>query len=369
MARTLFFGFIIVAVVCSAGYGAQIIQPERGFVSTKPARNWEHALISGNGKIGALVMSQPLDETIIFNHERLFMPAYPSQPLVDMAPHLDTIRGMIDEEEYRGAAQFVWGLASKQGYPELRWTDPLVPAFDLKIKMPPAGKTRDYARLVDFQTGVASVQWKDDRGVFLRRLFVSRADNVAVLSLRGERGGAVDCRIALGTTPGYNEVEVEDGEEGPFGPGVENITIAANGPVLTYRCLFAKRRPDSIAGYEGAAHVRASGGSVETLEDTITVKGADEVLVLVSLDVINDAEESILGDLRNRLAALNADFDELLGRHAKIHGEIFGRTRLDLGGGDDHKLSSEELLKKSRLGKMNHALLEKEFDAARYAVL
>jgi hypothetical protein len=73
--------------------------------------------------------------------------------------------------------------------------------------------------------------------------------------------------------------------------------------------------------------------------------------------------------MRKRLLGLDADFDELLGRHAAIHGKIFGRTRLDLGGGDDHKLSSEELLKKSRLGKLNRALLEKEFDAARYAIL
>ena len=48
--------------------------PDRGFVSTKAAETWEEALISGNGKIGALVMSQPVDETIIFSHERLFMP-------------------------------------------------------------------------------------------------------------------------------------------------------------------------------------------------------------------------------------------------------------------------------------------------------
>ncbi|MHC4500943.1 MAG: glycoside hydrolase N-terminal domain-containing protein [Planctomycetota bacterium] len=260
MTRTVIFGFVIGSVVCSAGFGMEVAQPERGFVSTRPARNWEHALISGNGKIGALVMSRPLDETIIFSHERLFMPAYPSQPIVNMAPEVDTVREMIDEEEYGEAARFVWGLARKQGYPELRWTDPLIPAFDLKITMPAAGKTRDYARSVDFQTGVASVQWKDERGAFVRRLFVSRADNAAVLSLRGERGGVVNCRIALATRPGGDEVEVEAGEEGPFGPGVENITLAAEGPVLTYRCLFAKRRPDSIAGHEGTGYVRPRGG-------------------------------------------------------------------------------------------------------------
>jgi len=310
-----------------------------------------------------------LDETIIFSHERLFMPAYPSKPLVDMAPHLDTVREMIDEGKYGEAARFVWGLARKQGYPELRWTDPLVPAFDLKITMPPAGKTRDYARSVDFETGVASVQWKDERGAFVRRLFVSRADNVAVLSLHGERGGAVNCRIALATRPGGDEAEVEAGEEGPFGPGVENITIAAHGPVLTYRCLFAKRRPDSIAGHEGAAYVKTRGGSLETLKDAIVVNGADEVLILLSLDVLSDADRSILSDMREHITSLSSDFDELLCRHAAIHGELFNRTRLDLGGGQDHKLSSEALLKKSRLGNLNLALLEKEFDAARYAIL
>jgi alpha-L-fucosidase 2 len=367
MTKTTIVGFVIGAVICSAGCGAEIVGPERGFISTRPARNWEQALISGNGTIGALVMSRPLDETIIFSHERLFMPAYPSQPLVDMAPHLDTVREMIDEGEYKEAARFIFGLGRKQGYRGLRWTDPLIPAFDLKLTMPPAGQTRDYARSVDFQTGVASVQWKDERGAFERRLFVSRADNVAVLSLRGEQEGAVNCRIALATRPGSEEVEEEEEDES-FGRGLK-VSMAADGPVLTYRNIFSKRRSDSIAGYEGAAYVKTRGGSLETLEDAVVVKGADEVLVLVSLDVIYDAEKSILGDLRNRLVVLCTDFDELLGRHAKIHGEIFNRTRLDLGGGKDHRLSSEALLKKSRLGNLNNALLEKEFDAARYAIL
>ncbi|MHC4541125.1 MAG: glycoside hydrolase N-terminal domain-containing protein, partial [Planctomycetota bacterium] len=367
MKKSCLLGFILLSLIYPAVFAAGLRAPERGFVSIRAAENWEEALISGNGKIGALVMSRPLNETTIFSHERLFMPKYPSQPVVNMAPYLDTVRRMIDQGRYGEAAEFVFNLARKQGYRGLRWTDPLIPAFNLKITMSPAGKTRDYARSVDFQTGVTSVRWKDERGMFLRRLFVSRADNVAVLSLRGERNGAVDCRIALATTPKGAEEEEEE-EEPSFGQGVD-VAIAAQGPVLTYRSRFTKRRPDSIAGHEGTAHVTARGGSLETLEDSIVVKGADEVLILLCLDVINDPEMSLLGDLRNRLAALNTDFDELLGRHAAIHGRIFNRTRLDLGGGEDRGLSSEVLLEKSSLGNLNLALLEKEFDAARYAIL
>jgi hypothetical protein len=47
---------------------------------------------------------------------------------------------------------------------------------------------------------------------------------------------------------------------------------------------------------------------------------------------------------------------------------MFNRVSLDLGGGDDRNLSSEQLIEKSELIPMK-ALIEKEFDAARYNIL
>jgi hypothetical protein len=45
--------------------------PKRGFTSTtlidNPAREWQQALISGNGRMGAMVIGHPLDETIILS--------------------------------------------------------------------------------------------------------------------------------------------------------------------------------------------------------------------------------------------------------------------------------------------------------------
>lgn len=37
--------------------------PERGFISSEPAETWEQGLISGNGSIGANVLSRPLSLT------------------------------------------------------------------------------------------------------------------------------------------------------------------------------------------------------------------------------------------------------------------------------------------------------------------
>ena len=60
--------------------------------------------------------------------------------------------------------------------------DFFVPAFDLTIRSPNQGEVRDYSRSVDFQTGETAVRWSDDRGDFERRMFVSRADGMAVLA-------------------------------------------------------------------------------------------------------------------------------------------------------------------------------------------
>jgi hypothetical protein len=45
--------------------------PKRGFTSTTllddPGREWQQALISGNGRMGAMVIGHPLDKTIILS--------------------------------------------------------------------------------------------------------------------------------------------------------------------------------------------------------------------------------------------------------------------------------------------------------------
>lgn len=341
--------------------------PERGFVSSMPADTWEHALISGNGKYGALVMSKPLDETIILNHARLFLPLNTPLPPVDTASHLKEIRQMMAEGQYQRAADFVVELSKKEGYGGKRWTDPLVPAFDLKIGTQAKGDVKRYARSVDFATGVATVCWEDERGQFLRKLFVSRPDDVVVLSITGPGKGAVDCDLQLAQRP-------EKGQggwwsEAIFKKGIKDISISADADWLTYRSSFKLTWEGSLQGYEGAARVVTKGGSRRVEGNRIVVKGADEVLVFLRIELLRDFNASKIPGLKKGLSSVKADFDALLRRHANVHGGIFSRARLDLGGGADHGLTSEELIAKSSVGNLSKALLEKEFDACRYAVI
>jgi alpha-L-fucosidase 2 len=169
---------------------ASLNSPERGFVSSQPATDWEHALVSGNGKFGALVFGQPIDEKIILNHARLFMPLHEPLPPVHTGAHLKEIRQMLASGQYQKASDFVIDLSQKENYGPKRWTDPFIPAFDIRIKMAADGEVKNYSRTVDFSTGVAAVNWSDKRGSYQRRLFVSRADDAVVLSITGDKKGS-----------------------------------------------------------------------------------------------------------------------------------------------------------------------------------
>ena len=51
-------GWLVLSVAVAAAQTTR--PPERGFVSSQPAKGWEQALISGNGRMGALVYGQTL---------------------------------------------------------------------------------------------------------------------------------------------------------------------------------------------------------------------------------------------------------------------------------------------------------------------
>ena len=377
--------FSIVLAVDSSALSKQLPIPERGFISSEPAETWEEGLISGNGTIGANVFSRPLNETIVFTHERMFLPQGPPTMPPDQAARLFEIRNLIDRGLYRQATELAFQFSGQDGF---MYPDPFVPAFDMNIEMEAEGDVREYMRSVDFETGEATVHWADDRGVFERRLFVSRADGIAVLLITGPGTGSVNCRMKLGPRKPIDKLEegafpwveksvVERSAE-VFKEYVKDIEATADESGLRFSSNFTKAYPGSIQSLNGMAYVVAKNGKKSAEGDTLTVSDADSVLVFIditpiykSYDVKPEKRPSLacFEATRKILAELGGDYKKLLSDHAAIHGEMFKRMRLDIGGGQDHQLTSEELLVKTTNENLSKALVEKTFDAGRYNII
>lgn len=348
---------ILFSISITMVLGTELQVPERGFISSRPGETWEQGLICGNGTIGASVLSHPLDETIVFSHERLFLPEQDPLMPPNTAPRLFEIRRLIQRGLYRQASQLTFDVSEQEGF---RYPDPFVPAFDLRIRMNAEMQIKDYMRSTNFQTGETTVHWADNRGVFERKLFVSRADGIAVLSITGPGKGSVNCRL---------ELVPRDPDHARFRRNIRDLEISADESSLTYRNNFANAYPSSIHALEGVARVIVRNGSATPDRRNLVITGANEVLIFIHIALLYDSNESRIDQTKKILEELPADYENLLKRHAKIHGALFNRMRLDLGGGADHRLTAEELLAKTSGSHLSKALIEKEFDAGRYNII
>jgi len=342
--------------------------PRRGFVSTTFAETWEQGLIGGNGTIGVNVLSRPLDETIIFTHARMYLPSGAPTPPPDTASRLGEMRQLIDRGLYRDA--YLKGLEIS-GRSDFRYPDAFVPAFDMRIETSAEGKVRDFLRSVDFQTGVATVHWTDDRGAFERRIFVSRADNVAVLKITGPGKGTIGCTMKLTATrpsPKLREGLVNGSNE-IFASHVSDVRATADANHLTFTSRFTRAYPGSVQSLDGVARIVAPGAAIGAEGDTTIIRNADRVVALVSLEPVHEVANSRLDAIERALDKIDPDYDRLLERHAALHGGMFNRMRLDIGGGADRQLPTERLLEMSNDEHLSHALIEKVFDAGRYNII
>jgi hypothetical protein len=345
--------------------------PTRGFVSIQPAKNWEEGLITANGTLAINALSRPLNERIIFNHERLFMPMGKPHVPPDQSKHLPEIRKLIEEGKYKEAEELQFKHTGQKGF---MYPDFYVPAFDLTIDSEAQGEVRDYARSVDFQTGEATVRWSDDRGAFERRMFVSRKDGVAVIRLTGPKSGSINVKLRLEAREPSdefnNDSDVAKKSDAMFKEHFGDLKSGAAADCLTFGARFLRSYPGSIQALEGRSRVVISGGSTTAAADgTLTIKGADSVLLLVDIRLLKDAAKSEQGALKEKLAAVSTDYDALLKSHAAIHGGLFNRMKLDLGGGQDHNKPTEELMAENTFDHINRAWLEKQFDAGRYNII
>ncbi|MFO8002152.1 MAG: glycoside hydrolase N-terminal domain-containing protein [Marinilabilia sp.] len=345
---------------CESSSSRKFENPEQGFVSWKPAPDWEDALLSGNGTMGTMVFGDPHEETVIVNHALHYLPNWTPQKPIDQASRLEEIRDLLAEGRYHEAAEIPVEQSMKEGYGEKKWIDPFVPFCNLDLSMP-AGNVKNYRRMVDFRTGEAKVEWKQDGEWIQRSSFVSRPDSLIVMRITGS--GDVSASLRLRQHPlAWDQWD-------DINQAIKDVQTSAKDGYLTYSTEFGRKWGDNPDGFEGVARVVPSGGEISYEDDRMIVESADEILVLMRLVPNHDFDRSLTDELKSALAGYEPAYDELLNHHKQVHGDLFGRVRLDLGAGASvENLQSEAFVRKAR-EKTTPGVIEKQFDAARYNII
>ncbi|MBN2151875.1 MAG: glycoside hydrolase family 95 protein [Candidatus Lokiarchaeota archaeon] len=334
--------------------------------NAQPATRWEDATPVGNGSIGALIYGNICHETIVLNHESLWIYHDKPEP-PDISGTVPELREMLANGEWSFADMFLDFMLREKGYDANQvHKDNYHPSFNVRVDMEPSAPFTGYRRELDMATGEARVSWTEGRARHTRRCFVSRASDLFCMRISCDSGD-VGCKLVAEKCPlveqnahskdkRYTWDDVPITFEVMVGPGWFHVTG-------TYK---------SGGQFGGVGHVVAPGGRVSAVAGRMEVAGAREVVVVVKL-FANEAAASAIPRVEGELAGMHLDgssYDVLLREHAALHQALYDRLEIDLGADPaDRQKSNEQLLLDAYDGDVPTALVERMFLYGRYLLV
>lgn len=383
--------------------------PKRGMCSTAPAKDRGNALLSGNGNMTVNVLGDPFAEQLMFSRQRLQRPWKDNKPMEapKIADVLPEVQRLIMAGDSWRAQEVYLDAAYKSNTPPSTSGGPgSASPFTMRIDMRDRHAVTDYLRTTDFESGEVKVTWKESAGVWVRRTFVSRPDNVAVLQMTAPSGGSINATIQLQTAGGPGPGAGGRGTGGGGGRGlvpagqrrqvtriadsVGTPTVCDDQPwcraplsttlpganetvyersfdpthlILTGRFVV----PGTNPGYASVTRVISNGGSATVENEALVLNGVRSVTLLTRIEPEKELTVAEVDKLKAAVDQVSTDYDQLMARHRPGQAEVMDRVTLDFGGGSAHFMSGEEMLvdQQTRVG-FNPALLEGLFNMGRY---
>ncbi|NKY98972.1 glycosyl hydrolase family 95 catalytic domain-containing protein [Nocardiopsis alborubida] len=306
----------------------------------QPVGDWEDALVTGNGRQGALVHSTAERVRLTLCHERLFLPVTEPLPAPATASLLPELRELLRRGRSREAAERITAFAAREhpGYADTRWIDPLVGAAVLSF-VPRGHRPGSVTRACDLDSGLVTEELPDGT---VHRAFASRSDDAVVVELASPLG--LDGTLRLTALEEAPPVPMEVVREA--GPGL-----------LTLRADFPERPPGGLSGYTVTCVVRAEGGRVGAGGEGLDLRGVRRLRLVARVRVDGfPAPET----------GSPEDFTGALERHRAVHGDLMSRFRLELEGGSARPDAlGEDLLAAGPAPD----LIARLVDAGRYAII
>ena len=335
------------------------------------ALSWNEALPLGNGRLGAMAFGGARQERLCLNEDTLWS-GYPTFCENPGAPEsFRRARSLALEGKYAEAQTEL-----EQHFTGL-WSQVYLPLGELCLGMRNEGEVRAYRRSLDMSTGIARVEYECGNAHFLRETLVSFPHQVIALRMTSDVPGALTFDLSL--NPAL-DAQVSFGEA--------EMSIRGNAPV--YRWHYGQpQKPRGVMvygdtdetrgmGWFAQARVIPEGGRVLRQGGCIRVEGADAATVLIGartsfagwnrhpvLEGIPFAEPC----LRDLDAAQEAGWEAIRAAHAADHRALYDRVSLDLGGGEERLLPTDERLYRHENGESDPALYALYFNFGRYLTI
>ncbi len=325
----------------------------------QPAVKWLEAMPLGNGLTAAMVFGGTKTERIALNNSSFWSGKPHDYDDPNAGRYFDQIKALMAEQKFQEAEKMAddhfWGIPTgQQAYQ---------PIGDLSLAFDGVGEAADYRRELDLETGVATVTYRSGGVSYTRETFISYPDRVLVVQISADKPGSVSVEARLKSPAAF----------------VDKVTAAPGKLVLdgTWRkpggqtnWLIAPVEGEGLR-FEAAMTARAEGGQSEATADSVRIRNADTVTLILTTATSYRNYHDISGDPATQCQKVLADcagknYAGLRTRHEADFRGLMGRVHLHVGDAAQNAKPIDERLAAVKTGTRDANLEALVFQLGRY---
>ena len=361
--RTLVAPCLALCSLCATAAG-----PEDTIWLAEPAAHFTESLPLGNGRLGVMLFGGTRDETLVLNESGMWSGSPQDADRKDAFKTLPEIRRLLFEGKNLEAEQLMderftcagkgtgFGRGANVPYGCYQLLGRLHLTF---IEVDPKEAVSDYRRELDLATAFARLNYSQAGVTYSREAFVSHPDQVAVCRLRAEPPGSLSFDLRL-----------------------DRPERATTSPLGEDQLCLRGQLNDGRDGFDGVrfaavARIAECDGTVCLAGDTIQVRDASEVLLLVAAatDLVHLTRNPDVQPESQATATLDravgTSYSRLLARHVADYRSLYDRVSLHLADPVQaaHEQPTPDRLRSFVEGAPDNALAALAFNFGRYLLI
>lgn len=280
----------------------------------QPAVLWTEALPLGDGRLGAMIFGNPMQEHLQLNEETIWAGKPNNNANPEAKEWIPKIRELVFAGKYREAQD----LCTQHAKSATNQGMPYQPFGDLRLSFFGHEQYSHYRRSLDLDSALAVVEYDVKDVHFRRECFASFADSVVVLHLTASKPGQISFSTLLTT------------------PQQDSRLLSTETGISLHGITGEHEKSGSKMRYMGRVSVKQQGGRQVNQSGIINVYDADEATVYISIATSFTDYKTLNNDERARSLhqmqlALTKPYAEARSQHIAKYQSLADRNTLWLG--------------------------------------
>jgi len=324
----------------------------------EPAEVWEDALPLGNGRFGAMVFGNPINDRIQLNDDSL----WPNDLEWDHPPgesaNLATVRKALFEGDAKSADSLMVQYFSNKSITRSHQT-----LGDLFLDWEHTGIT-DYKRILDLKTALSITEYKSEGYDVVQKVFVSHPHQVMVINLSSDHPNGLNGKIRL-------DRPLDEGQK------TVNVTsfdqqIIMEGEVTQRAGKFKSEPSPILSGVKFQTHLLSQkiGGNIKAINGILELSEVKKLILFIATNSDYYTPSYVQKNNSEIEKAEATPLEEIERMHVEEHQSYFNRTKLSLSGNHELTLLPTDVrLEEVKAGVVDPGLSQLLFDYGRYLLI